>query len=158
EIEVCGSGAVMRTDDDLYNVNTDIGRLTPGTTYHYRLVATNAAGTAYGEDRTYALPAGHRPLVRTGAASRVQARSVKVEGRLNPMGVRTRFHFQYGTDTGYGRESSAGYAGLQVTPRLVFSNLTDLAPGTTYHYRLVGENVQGVSYGTDATFTTAPAR
>ena len=66
--------------------------------------------------------------------------------------------FQYGTDTGYGHESAAGYAGLQVTPRLVFSNLTDLRPETTYHYRLVGENEQGVSYGNDATFTTAPAR
>ncbi len=158
EIEVFGDGAVMRTDDDLYNVNLDIEHLTPGTTYHYRLVATNGAGTAHGDDRTYALPADHRPLVKTGTASRIQAEAAKVEGRLNPMGVRTRFYFQYGTDTGYGLESAAGYAGLQVTPRLVFSNLTDLAPETTYHYRLVGENEQGVSYGDDATFTTAPAR
>ena len=28
-------------------------RLTPGTTYHYRLVATNSAGTAYGADQTF---------------------------------------------------------------------------------------------------------
>ena len=158
EIEVFGAGALMRTDDDLYNVNTDIGQLTPGTTYHYRLVATNGAGTAYGADQTYTLPADHRPLVKTGVASRIQAGAAKVEGRLNPMGVRTRFFFQYGTDTGYGRESSTGYAGLQVTPRLVFSNLTDLAPETTYHYRLVGENERSVSYGEDATFTTVPAR
>lgn len=158
EIEVYGSGAVVSTDDDLYNVNTDIAHLTPGTTYHYRLVATNGAATTYGPGRTYTLPADHRPLVKTGAASRIHSGAAKVEGRLNPMGVRTRFYFQYGTDTGYGRESSAGYAGLQVTPRLVFSNLTELKPETTYHYRLVGENEQGVSYGEDATFTTAPAR
>jgi hypothetical protein len=121
-------------------------------------VANNGVGTAYGADRTYTLPSDHRPLVKTGTASRILAGAAKVEGRLNPMGVRTRFHFQYGTDTGYGSESSAGYAGLQVTPRLVFSNLTDLAPETTYHYRLVGENERGVSYGEDATFTTVPAR
>ena len=158
EIEVYGSGAVVRTDDDLYNVNTDIEHLTPGTTYHYRLVATNGAATTYGPGRTHTLPADHRPLVKTGAASRIHSGAAKVEGRLNPMGVRTRFYFQYGTDTGYGRESSAGYAGLQVTPRLVFSKLTELKPETSYHYRLVGENEQGVSYGDDATFTTAAAR
>jgi hypothetical protein len=30
-----------------------IGGLRPGTVYHYRAVATNALGTAYGEDRTF---------------------------------------------------------------------------------------------------------
>ena len=53
EIEVFGSGAVMRPDDDLYNVNTDIGRLTPGTTYHYRLVGENRQGVSYGDDATF---------------------------------------------------------------------------------------------------------
>ena len=42
--------------------------------------------------------------------------------------------------------------------RLAFSNLTDLAPGTTCHDRLGGENEQGVSSGDDATYTTAPTR
>lgn len=32
--------------------------LEPGTTYHYRLVATNAEGTGYGEDRTFTTNAG----------------------------------------------------------------------------------------------------
>lgn len=38
-----------------------IGTLTPNTTYHYRMAATNAAGTAYGHDvsfKTAPLPAG----------------------------------------------------------------------------------------------------
>ena len=42
--------------------HTDVGRSPsttpdpapePGTLYHYRLVATNAAGTSYGADRTF---------------------------------------------------------------------------------------------------------
>lgn len=37
--------------------------LTPGTTYHFRLVATNSAGTAEGSDRTFStVPAGDIPL------------------------------------------------------------------------------------------------
>ena len=31
----------------------------------------------------------------------------------------------------------------------------DLAPGTTYHYRLSASNAAGTSYGQDTTFTTA---
>jgi hypothetical protein len=35
------------------NVTADISGLTPGTTYHYRLVATNAAGAVGGKDRQF---------------------------------------------------------------------------------------------------------
>lgn len=34
-------------------VSATIGSLTPGTTYHYRLVATNASGTTTGSDKTF---------------------------------------------------------------------------------------------------------
>ncbi|HTX11067.1 MAG TPA: hypothetical protein VME22_20755 [Solirubrobacteraceae bacterium] len=43
------------------SVSAAIGPLTPSTTYHYRLVATNAAGAAYGHDVTFktaSVPAG----------------------------------------------------------------------------------------------------
>ena len=33
--------------------STIVGGLRPGTTYHYRLVATNVGGTSYGEDQTF---------------------------------------------------------------------------------------------------------
>lgn len=34
-------------------VDTLIQRMKPNTLYHYRLVATDAAGTSYGADRTF---------------------------------------------------------------------------------------------------------
>jgi phosphodiesterase/alkaline phosphatase D-like protein len=34
----------------------DLKDLTPGTTYHYRLVATSDAGTSNGEDRQFQTP------------------------------------------------------------------------------------------------------
>ena len=155
EIEVFGTGALMRPDDDLYYVNTDIPLLTSGTTYHYRLVARNSAGIAQGESRSFAVPAIHQPLVDTGGASRVTPLAAKVEGRLNPMGLRTQFYFEYGIDNRYGQKTPSRYGGLQITPRSVFDSLTDLEPGTTYHYRLAAVNAQGTRHGEDASFRTA---
>ena len=38
-------------------VAAGLSSLAPGTAYHYRLVATNAAGTTYGADQTFSTPA-----------------------------------------------------------------------------------------------------
>ena len=47
--------------------NTVIGSLAENTTYHYRLIATNAGGTSYGENQTFTtLPAA---LIDTGETS-----------------------------------------------------------------------------------------
>ena len=50
-----------------YN-NTSI--LVPGTTYHYRIKATNVNGTAYGEDMTFTTPV-QLPIVQTLPATNV---------------------------------------------------------------------------------------
>jgi hypothetical protein len=154
EIEVFGAGAVMQTDDDWYHVNQDIGELKPGGSYHYRLVATSAAGTTRGEDQVFVVPADTRPHVVTRQASSISGGSAKVGGRLNAMGQRTQFHFEYGVDTTYGQKTAAQYGGLQIAPRAAFAILSGLKPGTLYHYRLVGVNESGTSHGGDATFST----
>lgn len=43
---------------DPVTVQIPVGGLTSATTYHYRVVATNALGTVTGEDKTFATPAG----------------------------------------------------------------------------------------------------
>lgn len=155
EIEVYGSGATMLPDDDLYSVNTDLKGLQAGATVHYRLVATNSAGTTTGNDMTFTLPTDRKPLVTTGKASRITLSTAKVEGRMHPLGLKTEFYFEYGLDTKYGSKTLATFGGEEITPRTVFANLVGLKPGTTYHYRLVAVNEKGMSIGRDAEFTTA---
>jgi len=154
EIEFFGTGANYTPDDDWFHVNADLVDLQPGETIHYRFVGTNAAGTTPGPDQHVTLPADTKPQVITGLASRIASTTAKVEGRLNPLGHKTEFHFEYGPTKAYGMKSTPRYGGLQITPRLAFDTLTGLQPGTTYHYRLVARNDSGANYGADHTFTT----
>ena len=158
EIEIFGTGATMLPDDELYEVNTDVDGLAPGTTYHYRLVAINDNGISRGQDRTFFVASDSKPQVRTGACTRITDATAKVEGRVNPMGQRTKFHFEYGPDASYGQTTEPTYAGLQVVPRTVFANVSGLRPATTYHYRVVAVNEEGESHGPDATFRTMPKK
>ena len=153
EIELFGTGAAYTTDDDWFHVNTDIDGLKPGETCHYRLVATSAAGTTLGENQQFTLPLTAQPHVLTGPASRLQSGTAHLAGRLNPLGLRTEFFFEYGPTEQYGQRTKLRYGGLQITPRLVAATLPDLMPGTVYHYRLGATNAAGTAYGADAVFT-----
>jgi hypothetical protein len=151
EIEIFGTGAVMQTDDDWYNVNRDLTNLTPGSTVHFRVVAKTSEGTVFGGDQEYTLAAAPMPQVRTGEPSRVRAGFAKVDARVNPMGLATRFHFEYGRDATYGQETVDDYAGVETTPRTVIGEISGLTPGVTYHYRVVAENASGKALGSDHT-------
>ena len=49
--------------------STKVSGLQPGTLYHFRIVATNVAGTSYGPDRTFVTLTGPRPVVGPGSFS-----------------------------------------------------------------------------------------
>ena len=83
EIEAFGSGATMLPEDEPNHVTSDATDLRPGTTYHYRLVATNSRGTTLGPDRTHTTPPDARPLAATGGATRIASTSARLEGRIN---------------------------------------------------------------------------
>ena len=49
--------AAVGSDSSAHSLTQALTGLAPGTTYHYRLVATNAASTTYGADMTFVTPA-----------------------------------------------------------------------------------------------------
>lgn len=138
-------------------VHTTAESLIPGTTYHYRLVATNKYGTSVGADRTFTT-AGHPPPgVSTGPVSQVGPNSATVTGVINPNGATTYWAFQYGLTTSYGNQTTGGVVAGNSPPVTVSQPLTGLEAGTIFHYRLVA--VHGASVvqdGADATFMTYP--
>jgi hypothetical protein len=95
------------------------------------------------------------PAAATGPASAVAAKSATLNGGVNPRGAPTKYHFQYGTTTAYGKSTPETTAGSGTGTVPASATSSGLIPGTTYHFRLVATNAGGISRGSDRTFTTA---
>ena len=136
------------------NVSANISSLTANTVYHFRIVATNSAGTTYGSDRTFrTLTATGPPVVTTNPATNVTSSSAKLNGSLDPHGLTTSASFQYGTTTNYGH-TTAMQTQTGNTFRNIAANISGLGTHATYHFRIMATNSGGTRYGGDRTFTT----
>jgi hypothetical protein len=93
------------------------------------------------------------PIPTTGAATGIGETGVSLNGTLDAGGASTTY-FQYGTTAAYGASTAFQSVGSSSAARPLSATLVGLAPGATYHYRLVAENSGGVTYGSDQTFTT----
>ena len=81
-----------------------------------------------------------KPSVTTGSASAVAATAATLAGTVNPNGSATTYRFEYGTTTSYGSQSPVVDAGSGSGDEPASTDLTGLAPGTTYHFRVVATN------------------
>lgn len=143
------------------SVTDGVGGLTPGTTYHYRLVATNQFGTSAGADRTFKT-AGHPPPgVSTGPATALSSTGATLTGGVNPSGESTTWWFNWGNSTSYSQQTTHQTLSATTPPVNVAASLQGLlAPGTIYHYQLVASHggTTATSFGSDVTFMTYPTR
>jgi uncharacterized repeat protein (TIGR01451 family) len=135
-----------------------IGGLQPNTTYQYRLVAQNAAGTSVGQNASFRTSTGLAPTVATGAAGPVGHASATVSATVDSKGnLPTKVQVEYGTTSGYGLVSGSSEAPFALGDQTVSIPLTGLSPSTLYHYRVVARGPFGTAVGANATFTTAQA-
>jgi hypothetical protein len=138
-------------------VAANISGLAANTTYHFRMVATNSAGTVYGYDRTFtALSPTGPPVVITNPATYIASYSATLNGTVDPHGLTTTVYFQYGTTTSYGL-TTAAHTNAGNTYQNVATNISGLTANTTYHFRTVTTNIAGTRFGSDRTFTTLTA-
>ena len=132
--------------------SASVSGLTPGATYHYRVVATNSAGTVRGADGIFTTPAP--PVAVTSPATSVAPTSATLNGSVDPNGRPTTWYFEYGTSTSYGSKTAEKSAGAGSSTAGVSGSVSALARGRVYHYRLVATSDAGTSRGADRTFTT----
>ena len=138
-------------------VHVTLGNLVSNSTYHYRVVATSAAGTTVGADATFTT-AKAPPTVTVSAPSSVMSTAADVSGTVDPNGKATNYVFEYGPTTSYGLASTTTAAGAGTTAVAVKATLSGLVAGTAYHYRVVAVNADGTSASADATFLTTGHR
>ncbi len=137
-------------------VSASLILLSPSTTYHVRLAATNATGTTYGPDQTFTTTAPGAPSATSLSATGVTASDATLEASVNPENALTTYHFEWGTTTAYSNQIPASdvSVGSDGTDHPVSQALTGLEPNTTYHFRVVATSPSGTTYGADRTFTT----
>ncbi len=133
--------------------------LTAVTTYHYRVVAENSLGTSLGQDETFTTTEAIKSLT-TAAAADIAPTTATLNGVIDPDGLATTFYFEYGKTAAYGLTAPAppgdpvGSTAPGDTP--VSAGVTELEPGTIYHYRVVGVNTTGSTHASDDQAFTTP--
>lgn len=137
------------------SVSAQLTGLVPGTTYHYRLVAENAAHISSSTpDRE--LVAG--PTLGGESVLDVAASSATLKASVDPNGADTHYYFEYGTTTSYGTDVPLSAPGMDLgsgeAEQAVSWHLQGLAPDTVYHYRVVVAQGEEVFEGPDNSFTT----
>ena len=125
-----------------------------GDTYYFRAVGENENGTNYGIIHKFTTSPAVEDLV-TEAVVNLQPESTTLAGTLKPGGVETHYFFQWGPSISYASQTPLVDAGSGVEKLSVQADLEGLVPNSTYHYRLVGENSFGTTYGEDRSFTTS---
>jgi plastocyanin len=136
------------------NVSANISSLTATTAYHFRIVASNSAGTRMGSDKTFTtLAATGPPVVTTNSATNVTTSSATLHGSMDPHGLSTTVSFQWGTTTSYGHTTTMQTQSGN-TYRNIAANISGLTTDTTYHFRIMATNSAGTRVGGDKTFAT----
>ena len=139
-------------------VEADLMELEPGTTYHVRLRAENAAGvsTADGTFKTVSLSS----TAITHLVANLMPTTARLTGFVDPQSEPTAYYFEWGTQPDLSgaqsmpptEDASAGAGDRQIS---VGQDLNGLNPGATYYYRLVSDNPTGLpAVGQIRSFTT----
>jgi hypothetical protein len=130
-----------------------------GTTYHFRLQATNTNGpeaVEFGHDETFATPPP--PAITNAVASNLSAFSVDLGADVNPGGLQVKTcEFEYGTAVGVYSHSVECVPGpVQIgsgtSPVPVTQHVPGLKPNITYHWRVVASSEAGTTTGADHSF------
>lgn len=148
--------AIVAAGTDAVTVEAPIAGLTAGTSYHYRVVATNAAGVTPGANRTFttsSLP--RRPAVATRTPSPLAPTEATLVGRVNPYGQATTAKFEWGTSRKLGRSTATQSVAATSPTVTITAPLAGLKANTRYYFRTVATNKTGTARSSIRSFTTS---
>jgi hypothetical protein len=120
---------------------------------HRRWAARTTAALVAALALPAAAQAATAPAVSTGGAANITPTTVRLTGTVDPNGAPAKYQFQYGTTSAYGAVTAEGTL-TGDGKKTVTADVVALAPATTYHYRLITSNAEGLTKGGDRTFKT----
>jgi hypothetical protein len=139
------------------DVAAAISGLQAETVYYYRIIATNPNGTEHGPDHTFETGLAVAG-VTTEAAEDVTNESAVLAGSYIGNGEDTSYYFEYGTSPNYGHVTSTVDNGEAGGLQRVSASISSLPTNTTYYFRLIAENDEGVAVAhNEQSFTTYQA-
>ncbi len=137
-------------------VSAALTGLEPGTAYHYRIAAVNAAGGNTGEDATFST-APSAPSVSTGSAGAVTSTTATLNATVDPNGgTVSECRFEYGTSPSSLTSSAAcsPSPGSGHAPVAVAAFVTGLGSHVSYYFRVTATNSAGTEAGSTSSFET----
>ena len=151
-----GLSGTVPADNSSHQISADATGLQPGAAYEVSLVAVNAGAQASAGPESFSTPTA-APGV-SGFSAVPLSTEATLKGQVNPGGLATTYHFDYGTGSGYGHSTASKSIPAGSLPVPVSAGLFGLTANTGYHYRLVASNSEGATESGDQTFSTlAPA-
>jgi hypothetical protein len=142
-------------DNQAHAVTASLTGLTKNTTYHFRVVATNAGGAVRGADLIFKTTGP--PQISEEQPMNVEKKTATLRALVDPSGFATLYRFEWGTSTAYGHRVPLDFEppiGAGAGPVVVSANLSGLDPASAYHFRVVATNSQGSTLGPDQELET----
>jgi hypothetical protein len=140
----------LEPGEEPVTVSVPIGGLQPGTTYHFRFVASSAVATTRSADVEFMT----EEVVTDEAFADVGTSDATVSADIALGGEPTSYEVEYGISGAYGSSTAPVSVGAGETPVAVEAHLEELQPDTTYHFRFVAISKGGTAVGPDLKFTT----
>lgn len=161
---ICWSVVQNPTIDDSHTTNGSgtgefnslMDNLQNSTTYHVRAYATNANGTAYGEDKIFTTTSG-AITVTTNSVTGVTASSATCGGNATVTNDNNLPITAKGVcwSTGHNPSISNSHTTDGTGPGMFASTISGLTVNTMYYVRAYATNQLGTYYGEEKPFTTA---
>jgi hypothetical protein len=159
------TATIVANDVGTQSETVGLSGLEPCTTYHYQAEAessVNEGNPTLGGDKTFKTSGCEPPTVTTGVATYLGENIYLLSGEIDPNGEASTYYFEYGPTSAYGESTSSesvgsGRSPVDVTAEIEYEASFDgggfAHPDgihcTFFHYRLVGINAGGTSYGAD---------
>jgi hypothetical protein len=129
-------------------VHADITGLDPDGRYRFRAVAVNEFGESAGKAALFG-----PPVITPKPALPAYAEAI-LRATVDPSGLETKCHFEYGTAPSYGNATSEQIVKADSDQTEIKAPLFKLTEGTLYHFRALCENHAKAVEGLDQEFKT----